>query len=74
MKNDFATIYEEGANKVVPQAWRESTADESAVSAEVSADYESVNEEVPAGDESVNEEMPSADESVAEDTALAPAA
>ena len=45
MKNDFATIYKEGANKVVPQAWGESTADESAAS-----------EELPAADESVAED------------------
>ena len=63
MKNDFATIYKEGANKVVPETWGESAADESAGS-----------EEVPADNESVNEEMPAADDSVAEDTALAPAA
>ena len=29
MKNDFATIYKEGANKVVPETWGESAADES---------------------------------------------
>ena len=29
MKNDFATIYKEGVNKVVPETWGESAADES---------------------------------------------
>jgi phosphoserine phosphatase len=37
MKNDFATIYKEGANKVVPESWGESNADESAASEEAPA-------------------------------------
>ncbi len=63
MKNDFTTIYKEGVTKVVPESWGETSADESAVSANESTDN------VP-----VSEELPAADESVAEDTALAPAA
>lgn len=37
MKKDFATIYKEGATKVVPEFWGESGAEESAVSEEVPA-------------------------------------
>ena len=37
MKNDFATIYKEGAHKVVPETWGEPTTVESAASEEMPA-------------------------------------